>query len=294
MYGNNLFCGCGRPFQGGSTIFVTTPGPQGPVGPVGRTGATGATGPQGPIGPTGATGATGPIGPTGFGMIGPIGPTGVTGPTGATGPTGPTGPTGATGPTGPIGPTGATPTITVAGTNTLDPGDDASVTAQTTAEGNVELTFNIPQGPTGDTPVLTTAYLMASTSSTSATVNETPIVFNSQGEASGISLETSTGAITVEEGGTYLVIWSLGITNGATQQQIVVSLVNTAETGTPLGQSASANAVTATTGTAYLNGSAVITAQAGDSFELINNSGAEFTPINGTVGLNRITFVKIL
>lgn len=293
MNENNFFCGCRRPFQGVSPIYVTTPGPQGPVGPVGRTGATGATGPQGPIGPTGPTGPQGPTGATGFGIIGPTGPTGPQGPAG-TGATGPQGPIGPTGPQGPIGPTGATPTITVAGTNTLDPGDDASVTAQTTAEGNVELTFNIPQGPTGDTPVITPAYLVATAGGGSELNEGNAFVFDTDVESSGISLSTGDGTITVNEAGTYLVMWHVGVTNGATPQQIVVEFVNTAQAGTPLGSSASQNSVAATTGTAFLSGSTVINAAGGESYQLVSGSTNGFTPIQGTDPANSITLVKLL
>lgn len=285
---DNFFCGCRRPFSD-RYIVVTSAGPQGPVGPVGRTGATGPTGPQGPIGPTGATGPTGPTGATGFGIIGPTGPTG---PTGAS-VTGPEGPIGPTGPQGPIGPTGVTPTITVAETNTLGPGEDASVTAQTVGD-EVQLTFNIPQGPTGDTPVLTPSYLVASSTSSSQVENDGAIIFDTVDESSGVELQTSDGTVTINNGGTYFVSWSVGVTNGTQAQQIVLSLVNTQDASTPLGQSASADNITASNGTAYLNGSTVINALAGDSFQLINDSGNPFTPITGTQPVGHITFVRVL
>ena len=113
-------CDC-RPHCPNQTVVVgrigitgpTGPtGPQGvagPIGPIGPTGATGLTGATGPTGEIGPTGVTGPTGPAGIdGIIGPTGPTGPIGLTGEIGPTGPTGLTGATGPTGPTGPTGAT------------------------------------------------------------------------------------------------------------------------------------------------------------------------------------------
>ena len=97
------------------------------------------------------TGATGPRGP--MGPMGPAGPTGPVGATGATGSTGSAGLRGATGPTGPAGATGATgitPTITVAGTVTGNPGTQARVDETVTPNG-AQLFFTIPAGATGPT-----------------------------------------------------------------------------------------------------------------------------------------------
>lgn len=152
-------------------------GPQGPQGEIGPTGPRGATGPQGPTGATGERGATGPRGEDGT-PGGPMGPTGATGPMGETGPTGATGATGATGPQGPqgipgidgemgpqgiqgeigpqgpTGPTGETgapgtsETISIGGTITANPLDEAEV-IDNFLEGNHEISFVIPRGITG-------------------------------------------------------------------------------------------------------------------------------------------------
>lgn len=289
MYGNNLFCGCARPFQGGSTIYVTTPGPQGPVGPVGRTGATGATGPQGPIGPTGPTGPIGPTGATGFGVIGPTGPTGPIGPTGPTGPTGPIGPTGDTGAVGPQGPIGVTPTITVAATNTLDPGDDASVTA-TTVGNDVQLTFNIPRGETGATPEITPAYLVATNPGTSA-INATNgvVPFETTTVSSGITLNA--GVFTVNEAGIYLVQWAVAVTS-ASEAAVSIQLTEGGNEAEIFATSASAgNVSTSTASTIY--GFGYIDAEAGETFQLTNTSANNITPVNATPNPSQLLVVRI-
>lgn len=95
------------------------------------------TGPQGPKGDKGDPGPQGPQGPQG--------PAGPAGPQGETGATGSQGLQGIQGPQGEPGVDGVTPTITVASTETLEPGSSAYVTI-TGTQGNVELNFGIPQG----------------------------------------------------------------------------------------------------------------------------------------------------
>ena len=111
--------------------------PQGERGLQGKTGEKGEQGQKGEIGNTGATGPQG--------KQGPAGPQGVKGDTGETGPTGPTGPIG---PRGLPGEIGISQVITIDGTETLDPGEDAQV--QDDFDRNIHhLTFYIPRGETG-------------------------------------------------------------------------------------------------------------------------------------------------
>ena len=108
-------------------------GPRGCPGPMGPRGCPGEPGARGPQGPRGATGARGPQGIPG-----------------ATGPQGPQGIQGLRGATGATGATGRTPTVTVAGTITGEPGTPAAVYENVTPSG-VELLFTIPAGATGPT-----------------------------------------------------------------------------------------------------------------------------------------------
>ena len=146
----------------------------------------GATGPTGPQGEAGIQGLAGEIGPTGpKGDIGPIGPKGEDGgatievgvtetvdadtealvtnvgtnkdvvlnfkiPRGSPGVEGKIGPTGPEGPRGLPGEIGISQVITIDGTETVDPDEDAEV--QDDFDRNIHhLTFYIPRGEKGDT-----------------------------------------------------------------------------------------------------------------------------------------------
>lgn len=205
---NNNNCCCNRPFPHfgrnnnnfDRIIFTSVPGPQGPVGPQGPQGATGATGPQGPIGLTGATGPVGPQGPIGLtgpagpqGEIGPQGPagaTGATGPAGATGPQGPQGPQGEVGPQGPIGPTG-------------------------------------PQGPAG--PAGTIASYGSFYTTTEQTVDNTSFPLTDTITASNITLDTTTGVVTLENAGTYKIDYGVYPASSATASDYVALFLNGTE-----------------------------------------------------------------
>lgn len=141
-------------------------GPTGPTGAIGPTGSIGATGPTGATGTTGITGATGPIGATG--VTGPTGPTGEVGATGVTGATGPIGATGVTGATGPMGPTG-------------------------------------PTGATGPTGVANIATFGSFYNMTTQTITNSSFPLANTVIASGMTINNSTGFVTLPQTGTYLV-----------------------------------------------------------------------------------------
>ena len=163
------------------------------VGPTGPMGPVGPTGATGPAGSASATGATGATGPTG-----PTGPTGATGDTGATGPTGATGDTGATGPTGPTGDTGATG----------------------------------PTGPTGPTGTAEVASFGSFYSTTEQTANNSTFVLPLTLSSSGVTLDTSTGVVTLPNIGTYKVDFGVYPTNSATGDFAQLRLNSTALAGT--------------------------------------------------------------
>lgn len=123
------------------------------TGPQGPKGNTGETGPQGLIGPEGPKGETGPQGPAGNdgapGQKGETGPQGPVGPAGKDGAQGPKGDTGEIGPQGPKGDTGATPNIQIGTVQTLEPGQQATVSMTGTPE-NPLLNLGIPKGEKGD------------------------------------------------------------------------------------------------------------------------------------------------
>lgn len=150
--------------------YVFVRGLTGPTGPKGEAGIQGLTG---EIGPTGSTGATGPTGPKGEN-----GPTTIevgiteTGepdteslvtnvgtnkevvlnfkiPRGSPGVEGKIGPTGPQGPRGLPGEIGISQVITIDGTETIEPNEDAEV--QDDFDRNIHhLTFYIPRGAKGD------------------------------------------------------------------------------------------------------------------------------------------------
>ena len=93
--------------------FGIPKGETGPQGPAGRDGAPGERGPQGLQGPPGAPGDPGPQGQQ-----------------------------------GPAGMDGEAATVTVLQTNTIEPGENASVENQGTVNA-AQLVFNIPRGATG-------------------------------------------------------------------------------------------------------------------------------------------------
>ena len=94
--------------------FGIPQGEPGPQGPAGQDGAPGERGPQGLQGPAGAPGDPGPQGRQ-----------------------------------GPAGQDGEAATVTVLQTNTIEPGENASVENQGTVNA-AQLVFNIPRGATGE------------------------------------------------------------------------------------------------------------------------------------------------
>ena len=122
------------------------------------------------------------------------GPQGDPGPQGDTGPEGPQGPSG--GPPGPEGPQGPPfATAEVEATNTLPPGDPATVSS--TFDGTtVRFTFDIPQGPQG-TPgdpgppgEVTTQQLTDAIATTAQNpINIAPLTFNPDPDYNPIQLQ---------------------------------------------------------------------------------------------------------
>ena len=168
------------PTIGQQNLFLRGDGTwaQGPIGPKGDKGATGERGPQGIQGIQGATGAT-PIitasatvgNTTGTPTVqvvkggtttnptfafnftnlkGAQGPQGIQGIQGPKGDKGLTGDKGATGERGPQGATGAAATIKVGTVSTGNPGTNATVVNEGTANAAV-FNFTIPRGATGAT-----------------------------------------------------------------------------------------------------------------------------------------------
>ncbi|MEJ9179052.1 collagen-like protein, partial [Bacillus thuringiensis] len=172
----------------GPTGATGTPGIDGVTGPTGATGTPGIDGVTGPTGATGTPGTDGVTGPTGApgtpGTDGVTGPTGATGTPGTDGVTGPTGATGTPGTDGVTGPTGATGT----------PGTDGVT------------------GPTGLSSDYLNAYLGTSTAGLSLGV---PIPFQSTNSQSGanITMNATTGIVSLAAGHTYLVIYSVSSTS---------------------------------------------------------------------------------
>jgi len=184
-------------------VFTSVPGPVGPQGPAGPVGATGPqgpqgipgpTGPQGPIGLTGATGATGPQGP-----IGLTGATGATGPQGPQGETGPQGPQGIQGEVGPQGPQGE--------------------------QGPVG-----PQGPIGPVGPQGPAGTIASYGSFYTTeeqsVDNDSFPFTNISEVSGMTIDTATGIVTLENMGIYKIDYGVYPANSATASDYMALFLN--------------------------------------------------------------------
>lgn len=204
-------CCCNRPIRPNVNVVdrivftgITGPtGPQGPrgfIGPQGETGAVGATGPTGATGPQGIQGLTGPIGPTGpTGPIGPTGPQGVQGLqglTGATGPTGPTGPQGEIGPTGPTGPVGP--------------------------QGEIG-----PTGPTG--PAGTIASFGSFYSTEEQTVDNSSFPLTNISTVTGMTIDTATGIVTLDDAGTYKIDYGVYPASSATASDYVALFLNGTE-----------------------------------------------------------------
>ena len=181
-------------------------GPRGCPGPMGPRGCPGEPGARGPQGPRGATGARGPQGIPG-----------------ATGPQGPQGIQGLRGATGATGATGRTPTVTVAGTITGEPGTPAAVYENVTPSG-VELLFTIPAGatgptgPTGATGAAGTAGATGPTGATGATGATGPTgATGTSVTANSMNATNSTGdTITVILGGTAVPLPDFQVLDGFT------------------------------------------------------------------------------
>ena len=181
-------------------------GPRGCLGPMGPRGCPGEPGARGPQGPRGATGARGPQGIPG-----------------ATGPQGPQGIQGLRGATGATGATGRTPTVTVAGTITGEPGTPAAVYENVTPSG-VELLFTIPAGatgptgPTGATGAAGTAGATGPTGATGATGATGPTgATGTSVTANSMNATNSTGdTITVILGGTAVPLPDFQVLDGFT------------------------------------------------------------------------------
>ena len=188
---------------------VCCQGPTGPRGCPGPMGPRGCPGPMGPRGCPGEPGARGPQGPRG--ATGARGPQGIPG---ATGPQGPQGIQGLRGATGATGATGRTPTVTVAGTITGEPGTPAAVYENVTPSG-VELLFTIPAGATGPTGPTGATGAAGATGATGATgptgATGTSVTANS------MNATNSTGdTITVILGGTAVPLPDFQVLDGFT------------------------------------------------------------------------------
>jgi hypothetical protein len=149
------------------------------MGPTGDRGFTGATGTSGAIGTQGFTGATGPKGD-----VGPVGPgVGDTGPTGQRGLDGVAGPQGFTGPMGPAGPAGSG--------GGGGGGGGGSTTAINYASYTINGPITLPLTTSGNPPININPFLNPSTN----VINNIP--------ENGITLNTTTGNITVSTAGYY-------------------------------------------------------------------------------------------
>ena len=223
---DNITC-CNRPFPQtwnnnfDRIIFTGITGPTGPQGPQGATGIQGPTGPQGiqgPIGPTGPTGAsgavgaTGPIGPQGIqGVAGPTGPQGEIGPTGPQGIQGEVGPTGPAGAVGEIGPTGPTGPIGLTG--------ETGPTGPTGPQGEIG-----PTGPTG--PAGTTASFGSYFNTAAQTLNNESFPLNGGNAESNMSIDPTTGIVTLTNAGTYKIDYGVYPETGATENDRVAIFLN--------------------------------------------------------------------
>lgn len=119
-------------------------------GDKGEAGEKGDVGPQGEKGDKGEQGEVGPQGPQGEqGLQGLQGEAGPTGPQGLQGIQGPKGDKGDKGEQGIQGVDGITPSISIGNVNTLEPGQNATVTRRGT-DANPIFDFGIPKGEKGE------------------------------------------------------------------------------------------------------------------------------------------------
>ena len=316
---DNRCCSCpGQDVNIDRIIFTSVTGPTGPQGPQGPQGLTGATGPTGPTGPqgiqgiTGATGPTGPIGLTGAtGPTGPTGPQGLQGLTGATGPTGPIGLTGATGPTGPIGltgdigatgPTGPTGPQGIAGTigatgPTGPTGPqgiqgltgDVGPTGPTGPTGPIGLTGDIgptgPTGPTGATGEAAAASFGSFFTTAEQSVDNSSFPLTDTQQALNMTVDTTTGVVTLENIGTYRVDYGVYPAIGATAgDSMQLNLNGTVVSGSERGLE----------NNTMINASAIITTTAENStlnIQIVSSSNVDFLDNDGINGY--LTIVQI-
>lgn len=217
---NNNNCCCNRPFQPiwrndnniDRIIFTNNPGPQGPVGPTGPQGPAGPTGATGPQGPIGLTGATGPVGPQG-----PIGLTGATGPQGPQGEIGPQGPAGATGATGATGPQGE-----------VGPQGPQGIQGVPGPQGPQGETG--PQGPAGPAGTIA-SYGSFYTDSTQVVTNDS-FPLTTTLSSSNMTLDTTTGIVTLSNAGTYLVEYGVYSTDATATDTVSIFLNGVEVAGT--------------------------------------------------------------
>ena len=195
-------------------------------------------------------GSTGPTGPTGD-----IGPTGSTGATGPTGPIGPTGDTGIQGIVGPQGPQGVAGTQGVQGAN--------GPTGPTGPTGNTG-----PTGPTGIANIASYGYVYELATIADATVlGGTDVPFSNNGPLSGVTHIAGTTTVTVPTNGVYQVDYFVNIATGV-NSSIALAVNSTVDASTSID-------VLLTTG--GINGTAILSLNAGDIITLRNNSAVAFT-----------------
>ena len=209
----------------------------------GPQGPQGIPGPIGPAGPQGPVGATGPQGP-----IGLTGATGPQGPIGLTGATGPQGPVGATGPAGPQGPQG------IQG----EPG---------------------PQGPAGTTAV---ASFGSFYTDTTQTVANDSFPLTTTISSSNVTLDTTTGVVTLTNAGTYLVEYGVYATDATATDTVSIFLNGAEVAGTE--QTMTNN--TMTTGSAIIT---VPTATSTLNIQITSTGTVTFANASGIEGYLTIT-----
>ena len=240
----------------GATGTIGSTGATGATGTVGTTGSTGATGATGPQGPSGnsITGATGPIGSTGFtGSTGATGATGATGTIGSTGATGATGlgATGATGPAGATGVVGATGVTLFYGafhtndetaltadisTNSTTPIPVISTTGYTTSgyifigteviryTGLTATTFTgITRGVQGSTKDAHVSGDGVGAAQVTPANTAATILMDRTDYSNDVTLNTSTGEVTIVNAGTYNCLFSVQAANfGNTYDDVAI------------------------------------------------------------------------
>jgi hypothetical protein len=248
----------------GATGNTGATGLTGNTGIAGTNGATGATGTTGTAGATGATGATGTAGTAGVtgatgatGTAGTAGATGATGATGTAGTAGATGATGATGTAGVVGGTGVTGATGSTGATGL-PGD-------TGATGATGVT-----GATGATGILGFGYIYNLTAQSIAV--EAAVPFDSNGPLSGITHPAGSPSITVTNGGTYAITFSV---SGTEPNQFALFINGVAAPSTIYGSGA---------GTQQNTGPTILILGAGDVITLVNHSSAAAVTLASVVG----------